>query len=212
MDFPSRKVNNHSLERNGYVGEEGAGVSDFFDEGRMRRTLEKHLPAGETLLAGVHGIGMEVKIIETLPNCVYVEGVGLFPTPESKNILHITKEKHCKFDLYLGITEHYLLLAECEPNKWYYEFRNLKALTEFPSVEDAPLPSLEDIGTHFPFSFLQSCTVKKAWMGAVVCSVQTETGSSLKLMLPKRGGLGNGMPHHAEYRQAILDRLTALEK
>ena len=176
----------------------------------MRRTLTKNLPEGETLLAGVHGIGMGVKIIETLPNCVYVEGEGLIPTPEGKNILHITKEKHAKFDLYLGVTEHYLLLAQCESNKWYYEFRNLKALTEFPSAENAPLPSLEDIGTRVPFSFIQSCMVKKAWMGAVVCSVETETGSSIKVMLPKRGGAGNGMPHHAEYRKAILERLGGL--
>ena len=187
-------------------------MSGIFDESNMRLTLAKYLPEGETLLAGVHAVGMGVRIIETLPNCVYAEGTGLFPTPESKNILHITKEKHSKFDLYLGISERHLLLAQCEPNKWYYEFRNLKALTELPSVEDVPLPSLEDIGTRVPFSFIQSCTVKKAWMGAVVCSVETETGSSLKLMLPKRGGLGNGMPHHAEYREAILERLNDLHK
>ncbi len=35
-------------------------------------------------------------------------------------------------------------------------------------------------------------------------------GSVLKIMLPKRGGLGGGMPHHVEYREAIIERLSAI--
>lgn len=31
-------------------------------------------------------------------------------------------------------------------------------------------------------------------------------GSYFKLMFPKPGGLGGGMPHHTEYREAIIAR------
>lgn len=37
-------------------------MSEIFDETNMRRILGKHIPEGETLLAGIHGISQEVQI------------------------------------------------------------------------------------------------------------------------------------------------------
>ncbi len=34
-----------------------------------------------------------------------------------------------------------------------------------------------------------------------------KNGTTLKLMFPKLGGVGGGMPHHAEYREAIIAKL-----
>ena len=48
-------------------------------------------------------------------------------------------------------------------------------------------------------------------MGAVNCAVTLRDGGFLKLQLPKRGGLGGGMPRRAECREAILTRLRKLD-
>ena len=48
-------------------------------------------------------------------------------------------------------------------------------------------------------------------MGAVNCAITFRDGSFLKLQMPKRGGLGGGMPHHAEYREKILARLERFQ-
>ena len=61
-----------------------------------------------------------------------------------------------------------------------------------------------------PFSEIERCELKNAVFGAVNCSVTLKNGDFLKLQLPKLGGVGGGMPHHTEYREAILARLCAL--
>ena len=40
--------------------------------------------------------------------------------------------------------------------------------------------------------------------------ITLKNGAFLKLLLPKRGGLGGGMPHHEEYREKIIARLSGL--
>ena len=69
---------------------------------------------------------------------------------------------------------------------------------------------LADIGTCFPLADIQDCQLKKGWMGSVKCNLTMKNGSSFKLMFPKRGGIGGGMPHHAEYREAIIERLGGM--
>ena len=63
----------------------------------------------------------------------------------------------------------------------------------------------------FPLADIQSCVIKKGMMGAVNCAITLKDGSFLKLQMPKRGGLGGGMPHHAEYREPILARLERFQ-
>lgn len=67
---------------------------------------------------------------------------------------------------------------------------------------------LADIGTRFSLADIQSCKYKKGWMGSVKCFLTMKNGSYFKLIFPKLGGLGKGMPHHAEYREAIIQRLS----
>ena len=57
---------------------------------------------------------------------------------------------------------------------------------------------------------MSSRMIKKGMMGAVNCAITLKDGSFLKLQMPKRGGLGGGMPRHAEYREKILARLESL--
>ncbi len=147
-------------------------MSDIFNEDRMAQVLGKCLPQGETLLAGIHGISLQ-----------------------------INKKKTSKFDVYIGITREYLVVAECEEREYLNKFYHIPDLRK--TVE-------EDIGTCFPLSEIKSCDMKKAMMGAVNCSITLKNGSFLKLQLPKLGGLGGGMPRHKEYREKIIECLEAL--
>ena len=117
-------------------------MAGIFDEANMRQVLGACLPEGETLAAGIHAITLQVN-----------------------------QKKTSYFDVYAGVTEHYLLVAECEERKY---------LT-------AAYPLLPDLRKTF------------------------RDGSFLKLQMPKRGGLGGGMPHHAEYREKILARLERFQ-
>lgn len=147
-------------------------MAGIFDEGNMLEVLGNCLPQGETLLAGIHGI-----------------------------TLQINNKKTSKFDVYIGVTGKYLVVAECEEREY---------LNRFYHIPDLRKTVDEDIGTCFPLSEIKTCEIKKAMMGAVNCSITLKNGSFLKLQLPKLGGLGGGMPHHKEYREKIIECLEAL--
>ena len=147
-------------------------MAGVFDEGKMREVLNQCVPEGETLTAGIHGI-----------------------------TLQINKKKTSYFDVYIGLTAHFLLVAECEEREY---------LNNFYHIPDLRKTVAEDVGTVFPLADIQSCVIKKGMMGAVNCAITLKDGSFLKLQMPKRGGLGGGMPHHAEYREKILARLESL--
>lgn len=147
----------------------------IFDEGNMFAVLAPCTPQGETVLAGIHGITLQVN-----------------------------KKKTSRFDVYIGITEHFLLVAECEERKYLTQVYGIR-------VRDTRATVAEDAGVCFPFSEIGQCKIEKGIMGSVNCSVTMRDGCFLKLQMPKLAGLGGGMPHHAEYREAILARLRMLE-
>lgn len=184
-------------------------MSEIFSEKNMMQILGKYLPDGETLEAGVHGIGLEVRISQIFKNCIITEDT-ILPS-ENGEMFQVNKGKVAKFDVYIGITENYLILSQCEINKWYYEISEIQDSAQKNATEISSGISLRDVGTCFPLEDMQSCEIKKVWMGAVNCTITMKNGSFLKLQLPKRGGLGGGMPHHAEYRETILTRLGFLD-
>ncbi|WP_325199701.1 hypothetical protein [Oscillibacter sp.] len=149
-------------------------MAGIFDEALMRRVLGDCTPEGETLAAGIHGITLQVN-----------------------------QKKTSYFDVYVGVTEHYLLVAECEERKYL--------TAAYPLLPDLRKTVAEDVGACFPFGSIERCEIKKGMMGAVNCSITFRDGNFLKLQLPKRGGLGGGMPHHAEYRETILARLERFQ-
>ena len=149
-------------------------MSGIFDEGNMMQVFKSCMPEGETVYAGVHGI-----------------------------TLQINEKKTSRFDVYIGITEQYLIVVECEERKY---------LNKFYHIPDIRKTVAEDVGTCFPMAAIQRCAVENAIMGAINCSITLKDGSFLKLQLPKRGGLGGGMPHHAQYREAIVARLRAISE
>lgn len=104
----------------------------------------------------------------------------------------MTKEKYSKCDVYIGITEHYLIVTECEEYGHHYEFNPSPDLRGCVVEEVGTRMFIGDIGNCFPFADIRECQVKKGWMGSAICSVTMNNGSFLKLMLPKRVGLGGG--------------------
>ena len=178
----------------------------IFDETNMRKALEKYIPAGETLLAGIHAVSNETSIIGVFGKCFLTEN-GFIPK-EDGDVITLNKRKYAAYDIYIGITQHSLVITECEKNKYYYEFDKKADAGESDIQEVTSDIPLSDIGNCFPLSDIQSCEIKNAWMGSVKCFITMKNGSYFKLMLPKLGGIGGGMPHHTEYREAIIERLN----
>lgn len=180
-------------------------MSEIFSEVNMRRILEEYIPDGETLLAGIHAISKEAMATGAFGKCVCMED-RLVPD-ENGGIIVLTKKKYATCDIYVGITQFSLIIAECERNQHLYEFDDKPDVREADIQEVTSEIFLADIGTCYPLADIQSCRIKKGWMGSVNCFLTMKNGSYFKLVLPKLGGVGGGMPHHAEYREAIIARL-----
>lgn len=124
-------------------------------------------------------------------------------------------KKYASCDIYLGITQTSLVFTECESERWLYEFVDAEGAIE-AHVNGHELTQheltqeilLSDIGKCIRLSDIQSCEIKNGMLGSKKCLI-TMKGGHLKLLLPKLGGIGGGMPHHSEYKQAIIDRLLA---
>lgn len=180
-------------------------MPDIFDEKNMMQILGKYVPDGETLLAGIHAISKETNIAGIFGNCVRTED-RLVPD-ENGGLVALEKKKYSTYDVYIGITQFSLVIADCERNSYYYEF------DDDPDVGDAYVQDvdsdvlLSDIGTCFSLADIEDCELKKGWMGSVKCFITMKNGSYFKLVFPKQGGFGGAMPRHTEYRDAIIARL-----
>ena len=179
-------------------------MSDFFDETIMRDTLEKYIPAGETMLAGIHAIAKETSVIGIFEKCIRTEN-SLIPD-ENGGTVALNKKKFSTYDIYLAITQSSLVITECEKYSYFYQFKDDPVVSE-SEIQKLPAElSLDDIGTCYPLTDIQTCDIKKGWMGSVKCHIKMKNGSYFKLLLPKLGGLGGDMPHHTKYREAIIAR------
>lgn len=181
-------------------------MSEIFDETNMRQILGKYVPDGETLLAGIHAISKETHITGIFGKCVCTEN-GLVPD-ENGDVIALSKEKFSTYDIYFGITQSALVIADCERNKYAYQFDSNPSVNQSEIQKITSNLFFTDIGTCFPLADIKSCEIKKGWMGSVKCFLTMKNGSYFKLLLPKLGGLGGGMPHHVEYRDAIIARLS----
>ncbi len=184
-----------------------AKKDDFgiLDEKNMMRALRKYLPYGETLSSGVHSIGLETEIKMVFGNCIYDGDMTLIPG-ESNAALKVIKGKKARFDVYVGVSQNYLILSECQKYKHYYEFDEVHSPGDTKVMELREPTSLNDVGNCFPLTEIQSCETKKIWMGAIECTITMKNGGFLKLMIPKRGGVG--IPDHEKYREKLLARLS----
>lgn len=183
--------------------------SDLFDERNMKQALGKYIPAGETLLACIRAVSNEACMTGVFGKCVRAED-RLVPSKNGGTVA-INKKKYATYDVYLGITPSSLIITECEKNSYYYQFDNDPDVSSADIQEVTSDVLFSDIGTCFPLTDLQSCKFKKGRMGSVKCFLTMKNGSYFKLMFPKFGDLGGGMPHHTEYREAIIAQLGGKE-
>jgi len=182
-------------------------MAGIFDDGNLRAVLERYLPQGETLTAGVHCVGLEVRLQERFCGAVVIDGTVAPLEGEDVPPILFTKSKDTWFDAYLGLSEHHLLFAPCEDESWHYQVEKLDDPADDLTHIDCPIP-FDAIGTCFSLTEVTGFEQKKSIMGSINCRITLRDGSCLKLMLPKRGGVGGGMPHHAQYRDAIITRLN----
>lgn len=180
-------------------------MAGIFDETNMRQLLGKYIPYGEMLQAGIHAISHETHIQGIFGKCSCTEN-GLVPDENGSTIV-LNKKKYASYDIYIGITEHFLVIADCEKESYLYEFDNESGTVSSDVQEITSELLFADIGTCFAFEQIRNCEIKKGWMGSVKCYVTMKNESYFKLMFPKLGGVGGGMPHHAAYRDMIIDRL-----
>lgn len=180
-------------------------TSDVFDETNMRHNLAKYIPEGETLLAGIHAMvyGSEV-------NCVFSRCVRmsdrLRPDKDGGTVALMKKKVNSR-SIYIGITQNYLVMTDCGVTSYYYQFDDKPNVRETDLQEVTDDILLADIGRCFPLTDIQSSDIKNGWLGSMKCRITMKNGSYFKLMFPKLGGMGGGMPHHAQYREAIIARL-----
>lgn len=179
------------------------GEFGIFDEKKMMQALEKYLPVGETITEGICSIGIQSEIKQVFGKCICVEG-RIIPD-ESSTALQVKKSKFAKFYVYVGISQNCLILSECESYKHYYEFNYIADAREIDVEKVSNDILLEDIGNCFMLGEIKSCEIKNARNGDIYCSITMKNGSFLKLRIPKHGGLG--MPHHTEYRDAIISKI-----
>ena len=194
------------------VSAETVKSSDVFDETNMRHNLAKCIPDGETLLAGIHAMAYESSVICVFSGCVHMED-RLHPDKDGGTVA-LMKKKYNSRSIYIGITQNHLVMTDCGLTPYSYLFddepdNELLKETNIQKVTADIL--LTDIGSRFPLTDIQSCKIKKGWLGSVKCFIIMKNGSYFKLMFPKLGGLGGGMPHHTEYRDAIIARLGRID-
>lgn len=190
------------------LNKRGLNASEIFDETNMRQALGKYIPNGETLLAGIHAVSKETSVRGVFGKCVRTES-GLTPN-ENGGIVALNKKKYSSYDVYLGITQSSLIITQCKRNDYFYQFDDAPDVSEADVQEVTSDVFFVDIGTCFPLTDIQSCEIKNGWMGSAKCFITMKNGSYFKLMFPKLGGLGEGMPHHMEYCEAIIARLGGI--
>lgn len=184
-----------------------------FNEEEMRRVLEKYVPVGEKLIAGVHGYAAEVKIMfEILGNCSFDN--ELYPAEHGMAISG-SKAKYAGYDVYLGITEQYFIFSECVPGQsYYYQFEQVPASREATAGEFASSTCLEDVGKGLTFTAddIQSCVIKSTKRSMKMsCNITLKNGSYFIIELPKDDKPAKYSPHYVEYRDAVLARLENLK-
>ncbi len=187
-------------------GTQATDPRDIFVEANMRLKLENYIPDGETMVAGIHAAVKESSVTCAYKDCVLTED-KLLPEANGK-VVSVSKSKYSMYDLYISVTQHYFVVADCQQYRYLYEFdkKPVKSMDEIKPVTEEIL--LKDVGKCFRFEEIQSCDVKKGMAGSLNCVIKMKNESYFKLVLPKTGGIGGGMPNHEKYRDMIVACLT----
>lgn len=81
--------------------------SYLFTEADMRRILDKYIPDGETLLAGIPAVAKETTVFAAFDGC-FAANDALVPHKDGKTVA-VMKKKVNPYGVYLGITQNHLV-------------------------------------------------------------------------------------------------------
>lgn len=171
----------------------------------MMNVISPYIPENEHLIAGIHCVSKYAKLSQPIGKCMMLKDEsGFVPVEDGVNIL-VIKEKFAAFDLYMGLTENHLIITECDRYSWAYRFEDLGELSA-PALEQ-PLALSETGARCFAFDEIEGVKIKNGLLGAIKCELILKGNCSYKLLMPKKGGLGNGMPNHPQRRETIVEFL-----
>lgn len=188
----------------------GFGIPSLFvkkkvlDENYMKQELNKYVPDGECLVAGIYAIVNESKITNVFKNC-FIEDGTIIPA-QNNRLVSFVKGKFATYNAYIGITQTKLIVLETEHNKHYYESNALLAMPD----SDVTVHEIEsvldwnDIGITFSLSDIIGCKTQKGSMGGIKCDITLKNDTYFKFLLPESAGPNANMPNHLSDRDRII--------
>ncbi len=184
-------------------------MSDIFNEKTMYEVMNPYVPEGETLQAAVHVIGKECKFFQIFTRCECDEDALLLKPGDGT--VGLAKGKYAIYDAYVGITENSIVICDYPVCKYFYGFEHRITLsTEEGAMIITDEYNLRDYGKCFPLDSITNVSVKKGMLGVHKCKIEFGEYGYVIMDMPNRAGVLNGMPHHKEYKEAILARLGNL--
>lgn len=184
-------------------------MSGFFDEKTMLEKLNQFVPEGETLIAGVKAIGNSMEVRQCFSYVTVLDDDTLTRSEVDPSCVYdVQRNKYATHDIYIGITNNYLVFNECELYKHAF-FVNKAKPGEFVPVEVKENVSIRGFGHAQELKNIKSVKIKSGLLGQKKCVISFNNGSCFKFSIPKKAGVGNGMPHHKEYRDKIVEVLKA---
>lgn len=185
-------------------------MADFFDENLMNEKLNQYLPAGESFQSAVKAISSQMLCRQSFIRLKALGNDMIGPSDEDPNfVLDVQRVKYATHDIYIGITENYIVFNECELYKHAYFYNQAKP-GEFEPMEVKEEINLREFGHAQAIADIKEVKVKKGLFGQLKCYILFKNGSEFKFAVPKRAGVGNGMPHHAENLEKFSERLKAM--
>lgn len=178
----------------------------IYDEERMRKTLEKYIPDGENLEVGILAIGQGICITTVYGHCEYKDGM-LVPCAED-SLLSVHKNKFSKYEIYVGITEKHLIISECEPCKYFYEFNPITKAEGFDVKEVRSTINPEDIGHCIALDDIKKRLILPAFAGATKCSFILKNGNTIDFLIQKDTYIH--MPNHKTSHEMMNKRFYSI--
>lgn len=190
----------------------GFGIPSLFvkkkvlDENYMKQELNKYVPDGECLVAGIYAIVNESKIANVFKNC-FVEAGTIIPA-QNNRLVSFVKGKYATYNAYIGITQTKLIVLETEKNKHYYESNTLLAMpdSDVAVYEIESALDWNDIGITFSLSDIIGCKTGKGPMGGIKCDITLKNDTYFKFILPESAGPNANMPNHLSDRERIIHK------
>lgn len=185
-------------------------MSDYFNENLMNEKIKEYLPAGENIIAAVKAIGNSMEVRQLFSYVTSPDGETLIRSEADPEFIYdVQRCKYATHDIYIGISENYIIFNECDLYKHAY-FCNQATTKEFEPMEVTEEIKLRDFGHAQLMKNVGEAKIKKGLLGQYKCVLKFTNGSCFNFTIPKKAGVGGAMPKHAEYAEKIVNKLKEL--